>query len=373
MENDGDVPLTNVMVSDPNAPGCDNTIGNLAVGQVVTYTCTVNNVTSDFVNVAMAAGDDPNGDPVTDSDPSTVDVIHPSVDIRKNAEGPDVQQIMVGGTATFTIRVENTGDVTLTNVVVSDPNAPGCNMTFPTLTPGQVETYTCTVSNVTADFVNVVLVRGDDPNGDPVMDNDPSTVDVIDPSIEIQKTVYLGHDGGSSCPGVEQVSGVAGDDVTYCFKIINTGDTHLSVTQVVDTDLGVNIPVNMLLAPGDMTNVFYETTISGNLVNNASVSGNPTNPQGVDIPGINDVSDDDTAAVGTDCGTCMVNRTDGSGTVCPGSMQTFSANIDPNCVNPQYQWVVTGNGTLLTSPSSPTATVMAGSQCGVSYECPVNG
>ena len=39
--NTGAVDLTNVEVSDPQVPACDNTIGNLAVGQTVVYTCSV--------------------------------------------------------------------------------------------------------------------------------------------------------------------------------------------------------------------------------------------------------------------------------------------------------------------------------------------
>lgn len=40
VENIGDVPLSNVAVSDPLAADCDATIGNLAVGATQTYTCT---------------------------------------------------------------------------------------------------------------------------------------------------------------------------------------------------------------------------------------------------------------------------------------------------------------------------------------------
>ena len=54
--NNGDVPLTNVAVSDPLSPNCDRTIGNLAAGASVSYSCTRPNVRSDFTNVATATG-----------------------------------------------------------------------------------------------------------------------------------------------------------------------------------------------------------------------------------------------------------------------------------------------------------------------------
>ena len=79
----------------------------------------------DITNIITVTGDDPLGNDITDTDPSSVDVIDPSIDIRKNAEGVDSQQVLVGDTVTFTIYVENTGDVDLVNVVVCDPLAAG--------------------------------------------------------------------------------------------------------------------------------------------------------------------------------------------------------------------------------------------------------
>jgi len=71
--NTGEVDLTNVEVSDPLAPDCDRVIGSLAVGESESYSCTVENVTEGFTNVAAVTGD--SGDlTVTDDDPSTVEI-----------------------------------------------------------------------------------------------------------------------------------------------------------------------------------------------------------------------------------------------------------------------------------------------------------
>jgi len=169
-------------------PDCDNTFASLAVDEVQTYTCMVT-VSEDFTNVANASGDDPNSDPVTDSDPSSVDAINPSIDIRKNAEGADSQQVVMGQDASFTIRVENTGDVALTNVVISDPLVPDCDNTFASLAVDEVQTYTCAVT-VSEDFTNVANASGDDPNSDPVTDSDPSSVDAINPEPLIFKDSF---------------------------------------------------------------------------------------------------------------------------------------------------------------------------------------
>ena len=93
----------------------------MAPGAVQTYTCTVVVGQNDFTNVANVTGTPPVGPNVTDNDNAVVDVIHPAIDIQKT---PDLQQVQPGATVTFTIRVENTGDVTLAPVVVSDPLAP---------------------------------------------------------------------------------------------------------------------------------------------------------------------------------------------------------------------------------------------------------
>ncbi len=54
--NTGDRVLTNVVVTDAAFPGCGNDIGDLAIGQTVTYSCTVPNVTDSFTNEACVTG-----------------------------------------------------------------------------------------------------------------------------------------------------------------------------------------------------------------------------------------------------------------------------------------------------------------------------
>ena len=59
----------------------------------------------------------PGTNPVTDDDTADVDAINPKVLIEKT---PDLQYVVLNGTATFTIKVTNTGDVALSNVSVTD-------------------------------------------------------------------------------------------------------------------------------------------------------------------------------------------------------------------------------------------------------------
>ncbi|UCH58790.1 MAG: DUF11 domain-containing protein, partial [Anaerolineales bacterium] len=74
--NTGDVPLSNVEVRDEYVTDCNRSIGDLAVGEYITYTCTMLAVTESFTNTAYVEGE-ANGIVVWDQDPSSVEVITP--------------------------------------------------------------------------------------------------------------------------------------------------------------------------------------------------------------------------------------------------------------------------------------------------------
>src|SRR5262249_30932761 len=65
--NTGDTALLNVAVSDPATPDCARTIGILAPGASVTYTCSRASVAAAFDSVAVATGTSPAGVDVTAS------------------------------------------------------------------------------------------------------------------------------------------------------------------------------------------------------------------------------------------------------------------------------------------------------------------
>jgi uncharacterized repeat protein (TIGR01451 family) len=91
--NTGDVPLTNVQVTDAAAPGCARTgaanLGTLAPGQSVSYVCTQPAVTASFTNVATATGQPPSGPLVTATDDAEVTVTRlPATGARPTGVGP---------------------------------------------------------------------------------------------------------------------------------------------------------------------------------------------------------------------------------------------------------------------------------------------
>lgn len=136
--NDGETDLTNVRVVDELLE-IDQTIASLPIGamELVTGSYVASEVGT-LENTATATSGD-----LTDSDTVTVTVTSRPPDpeyglsINKSA---DVESIQVGGTIHYTIRVENTGDTALSNVLVVD-DLLGFSELITTLAPGAYVDY----------------------------------------------------------------------------------------------------------------------------------------------------------------------------------------------------------------------------------------
>jgi uncharacterized repeat protein (TIGR01451 family) len=311
--NTGDVTLTGITAVDPLAPNCVQSIPNLAVGAGTSFSCNRTNVTSDFTNIITVTGTPPVGPNVSDNDPSSVDVTNPSLNVRKNAEGADSQQIVTGGTVTWTIYVTNTGDVTLTGITAVDPQAPNCVQSIPNLAVGAGTSFTCNRTNVTSDFTNVITVTGTPPVGPNVTDNDPSRVIVYDPDLTIDKT-------GTAGPVT------IGDMVKYTITVRNTGNVTLTNVTVRDAKLGLNQNVGTLLV-GQST-VVVDTygpvtaaDLPGPIFNTASVTG--TTP--INTP-VGPVTDTHTVPVVINPG-LSIDKTGDAGPVTIGSTVKYTITV----------------------------------------------
>ena len=105
-----------------------------------------------------------------------MDVLVPELSIFKTADTPTVLE---NGTATFTITVINTGETVLDTVTITDLAYPACDGAYPTLAIGEVQSYSCDVVGVTADFTNTVTASAVDPIGGAVTATDSASVTVI--------------------------------------------------------------------------------------------------------------------------------------------------------------------------------------------------
>ena len=216
--NTGDVALTNVSVDDDKL-GHIGDLGNLALNETKTLTKTSAAPADDVTNVATACGTDPLDEDVCDTDDHIVDVIHPAITVVKT--GAD--QAHEGDAYVYSFDVTNTGDVALTNVSVTD-DVFGPIGTIASLAVDQTQTLTKTVSAPASDTRNVATACGLDPLQDETCDTDDHIVDVINPGIDVTKTAAeFAHEG---------------DEVTYTFRVHNTGDVALAPVTVADDVLG---------------------------------------------------------------------------------------------------------------------------------------
>lgn len=184
--NTGENALSNVTVTDP-LPGlstidCGTFDGSLAPGEstscTATYVVTQADIDAGSVdNLATATGTTPGNQQVIDTDPESVPLEQePAIDIQKD---PDEEAVALGADHTFTITVLNTGNVTLTDVTVTDALVPDCDAVLGTLAPGQSTQYDCVVENVQDEIDNIAVVVGTAPDESQVTDQDEAIVTVL--------------------------------------------------------------------------------------------------------------------------------------------------------------------------------------------------
>src|SRR5690625_1199141 len=274
--NTGNVTLTDVEVNDamlsndaiavnPSilAPGATGTAS-------VTYTVTQADLDAGVVeNTATATGKDPEDNDVTDEDDE-------EVELERDA---DIQLVKSGvlsadGTSIeYTFTVTNTGNVTLTDVVIDDAKLgiSGQLINPSILAPDQEGTYTATYTITQADLdagvvENTATATGKDPEDNDVTDEDDEDVELErDPSIHLLKSgVYVDADNN------EIVN--PGDEIHYTFTVTNTGNVTLTDVVIHDDRIGVeDLFVTDELAPAAEMTVAFTYTITQNDINDGGV------------------------------------------------------------------------------------------------------
>jgi hypothetical protein len=200
---------------------CD--VGPLATGDYIVHETAAppgTGLTAPDANVTVHAGQE-GADEVT---MTNLNVGTPDIKVEKS--GPTVAH--EGDKVTYSFKVTNTGNVTLTNITVTD-DVLGEIGTIDSLLPGAFETLTkdyTIPSGSTDDIVNTATACGTDALETEVCDTDVHTLDPIHPAITIDKTA------SNETPHV-------GDTVTFTYVVTNTGDTTLYNVVVTDDILGV--------------------------------------------------------------------------------------------------------------------------------------
>ena len=240
---------------------------------------------------------------------------------------------------TYTITVENTGNVILNNIEVKDDLKvdykegetettvePGNVITtIETLLPGETATievnYTVTQDDVDnkTEIRNVATVTGTTPSGETETDDDDDTTVPTDKTagIEVTKTataiggvpVTINEETGKANETVEK-----DDVITYTITVKNTGKVTLSDVAVTD-DLKVNYkegetettvePGNVIttietLLPGETATIEVNYTVTQDDVDNKTEIRNVATVTGTTPSGETETDDDDDTTVPTD-------------------------------------------------------------------------
>ncbi|WP_081784692.1 DUF11 domain-containing protein [Nitratireductor aquibiodomus] len=311
VENTGDVPLTNIEVTDPKATISGSPIASLAAGGVDSesvkgvYEITEADLVAGSVdNVASANAKDPDGDDVTkqsrppdgeEGDSTSIETpLEGDYDFVKEAEHIDANGnglIDAGEVISYQFIVENTGNAPLTNIEVTDARADvtGSPLAGP-LGPGEKDdesvkgSYVVTQADIDAgDLDNVASANAKLPNGDDLpKDSRPPDGDEGDPTnppggldkvSDYDFVKEAEHDDANGNGVID-----AGEVITYNFTVENTGNTTLTDVEVTDSKATITGSPISILRPAE--------------VDDETVKGTYTVTQAdVDAGGVDNVAD----------------------------------------------------------------------------------
>ncbi len=348
--NTGNVTLTNVQFSDASVtvvsglpiadlqPGdtvnivvhqtilqSDIDNGSISNQATVTYDDPQGNTfTNDSDNGLGIGSDTDNADTEPSNDPDDITVVtiprDSRLDIIKVADSTIVDannsgRVDAGDVINYTITVTNSGNTTLTNVIVTDPLT-GLTQNIGTMTPGQVVTiqtsYTLQLSDMNSGGVsnqatatytdpegNTFTNNSDDPantddndDADTEPNNDPDDVTFTDLTPYQITTMTLVKD--DNLPYDCQELSV-GDHVNYIMTITNTGNVTLSNLNLVDNNAGVVIDSGLSvtsLDPGMTATVTAHYVVTQADIDAGYIANSAVATANFNAQTITDISDD---------------------------------------------------------------------------------
>ncbi len=325
VHNTGNVTLENIrivdLVTDVQVVNQSNWTGPLEPGEANTdaFTATYALKQSDidagtFANTAQVYGSSVNGMPddvtdisgtdLTNDDKTVVELeTSASVTIVKSEAHAFSSPTQVGEVITYSFLVTNTGNLTLTNVIVEDPLVglvPDMPFTIATLLPGDANavTLTATYKVTQADIekgevVNQATVTGDyvDPTDKTTKPVTPDVSEEIKVPLEQRPGIAVVKEANSKLTEPAE----AGQEIEYTFTVHNTGNMVLNNVVLNDPLAGItpNSFTIGTMQPGEQqvftaTYAITEADIDAEkVVNQATVKGtygDPTTPKDIEDP-----------------------------------------------------------------------------------------
>jgi uncharacterized repeat protein (TIGR01451 family) len=286
INNTGNVTINGLSLEDDPLGSID--LGgqtSISAGENITATATYTVVEADLpgplVNTAIISGTDPGENPVTDNATSSVELTSPppdevpAIEVTKSA---DKTTASTGDTITYTYTVANTDNVTISNISLEDDKLGPISDNI-TLAPGENITVTATYTVSEGDLeqgsiVNKATATGTEPDGNPVTANDRATVELYKSGLQVTKEA-------------DRETASFMETITYTYTITNTGNVSLSNVTLADDKIPeVSLSSdNVTLTPGESVTATGTHTVSigdfllkNTIVNTADVTG--VDPQG---------------------------------------------------------------------------------------------
>ncbi|MHC5903963.1 DUF7507 domain-containing protein [Streptomyces sp. S6] len=307
--NTGNVTVKDVSVKEGDFSGtgtlsaivCADGAKSLAPGASVTCTATYTVTQADvdagkITNSATATGVPPQGDTPVTSPPGTTTVNvdqKPGLKVEKSADRTD---LVLGQTVTYSFKATNTGNVTLKDVTVKEGTFSGtgtmsaitCPDAAKSLAPGAVVTCTATYVVTQADvdagsLSNSATGTGVPPNTTTPVESPPVTPTKITgtqtPGLKVEKSA-------------DRTDLVAGETVTYSFKVTNTGNVTMKDVSVKEGDFSGTGKLSDITCPDAARSLAPAASVTctatyvvtqadvdaGKIENSATPTGTPPNP-----------------------------------------------------------------------------------------------
>jgi uncharacterized repeat protein (TIGR01451 family) len=172
-KNTGDAVLTDVSVTDPMVTGLTCVpsvpVATLALGESIacqgTHVVTQADLdSSPLLNTASASGSSIVGPVVTDADATVTTAAAPALTVDKTVSATSF--LLAGEVLSYEVRVTNSGNVTLSNVSVTDPKVSGltCVPSLPVASLAPGAQIVCTGSRI---LTNSDVIDGHSPGWKP--------------------------------------------------------------------------------------------------------------------------------------------------------------------------------------------------------------
>ena len=293
--NVGNVTVSSIELSDTLVTLSEDAF-DLAPGvsKTITYTYKVTQADMDagqIDNTVTAAGKDPKGADVTETDSLTIDTEDADVSLTVTKTAYPENNVKAGDTVYYDVAVTNSGNVTLSGIELEDTLVTLSEAAFD-LAPNESKiisyTYTATQADVDeGQILNTATATGRDPKKEEITKSASATVKTEEPAAElsVEKTA-------APTSGVK-----AGDTVEYTVVVTNSGNVTVSGIGLEDTLVTLS-EAAFDLAPAESKTITYTYTVTQADVDEGQID-NTVTAAGTD-PKKQPVTASDDAAVTTE-------------------------------------------------------------------------